>query len=164
MLLIQETEQAKRLTSVVLALCLGLLSSCHQESSQPVAVSQQVGSPERPPGAILSHDHDGALHFDERYLDSQDVRPQSARIQRELAIQTQLRRLSLVKMDSTEHPERWIKSQPFSKDSVFEHVNGGPLIGYPNEQAYLANIFRKIDSLKTLEHIPLTPHTLLSRP
>jgi hypothetical protein len=108
----------------------------------------------------LSQDHDGALHFDERYLDSQDVRPQSARIQRELAIQTQLRRLSLVQLASTIPAKRQASAPPISSDSVFEGVDGGPLLGYPNGQANLADIYRKIDSLKVLEQIPLTPHPL----
>lgn len=164
MLLIQKIKKAKRLTSIALALSLGLFSSCHQETTPSIAVPQQAASSQRPPGAILSQDHDGTLHFDERYLDSQDVRPQSARIQRELAIQTQLRRLSLVQRDSANHPERWATIPSISKDSVFEHVNGGPLLGYSNERAHLADIYRKIDSLKVLEHISLTPHPFLQKP
>ena len=150
-----------RLALVALALSLGLLTSCHEESTQSAAVPQQIGSPQRPPGAILSRDHDGALYFDERYLDSQDVRPPSARIQRELAIQTQLRRLSLVQRALAEPPTHNASAPPITSDSVFENVNGGPLLGYPSEQAHLADIYRKIDSLKVLEQIPVTPHPLL---
>ena len=133
-----------------LSVSVGLLvSGCRYEHNQEVQSAPKGG-------AILSKEHDGALYFDERYLDSQDVRPQNARIQRQWAIYTQLRRLDLSKQAAKASVSH--AGPAPTSDSVFEHVNGGSLVGYANEQALSADIYRKIDSLKKLEHLPITPH------
>jgi len=44
-------------------------------------------------------------------------------------------------------------------DSIYEQIGEGqPSRGFANEADRLADIHRKIDSLKLLEHIPLSPH------
>lgn len=117
-----------------------------------------TGCPQTPPQAPTPPQAaDNELHFDKRYLDSLDG-PRSARTQREMAIYTQLRRLEMSKnprfreKDST---ERLKMKQP--NDSVFERAGGGPLRGYRNQAALDADIYRKIDSLKVLEHLPIIP-------
>lgn len=107
-------------------------------------------------GVLRSDYHDGELYFDERYLDSTDTEPESSwsnRTRREMAIQTQLRRLDMATLEGRDKP-----AKPNLTDSTFERVGRGPLIGYPNQAALLADIYRKIDSLKVLEHLPVTPH------
>lgn len=134
-----------------------LLGACHQpapKAAPTVDPSRAAALAGRSPGANLSPDHDGALYFDLRYLDSTDTEPPSswsARTQREMAIGRQLARLELAKRPS---------SGPVlpGNDSTWEKPGDGPLIGYPNEAAWRADIYRKIDSLKVLEHLPITPH------
>lgn len=135
-----------------LLVAAALLSACHQPAPEVASGTAKAG---HPPGAILSRDHDGGLYYDERYADSTDVRPISARTQREIAINTQLRRLHLARLG--EDPTS-LTATAETIDSVYEQVNGGRLVGYRNVTAQLADIHRKIDSLKVLEHIPLTPH------
>ena len=122
---------------------LVLLTGCPQAPPKP---------PTPPPAA------DNELHFDKRYLDSLDG-PRSARTQRQMAIYGQLRRLEMVRnplFRAADSIARLKMKEP--NDSVFDSTNGGPLRGFPNEAAQLADIYRKIDSLKVLEHIPVTPH------
>jgi hypothetical protein len=118
---------------------LTLLIGCSQGPPNPANV------PEAKPQAT-----DNELHFDERYLDSLDE-PRSARAQREMAILWQLKRLKMVRR-STYDPTA-------PNDSVFDQpVAGSPLVGYLNDSAQLIDIYRRIDSLKVLENIPITPH------
>jgi hypothetical protein len=106
---------------------------------------------------------DGGLHFDMRYYDSIEMTPRSPRTERELAISTQLHRLKYAtkplrnKQGQTLEEAMHIPKQP--NDSVYEQMGeGNPVRGFANEAELLADIHRKIDSLKVLEHIPLTPH------
>ena len=122
---------------------LVLLTGCPQTPPKPPA----------PPQAA-----DNELHFDKRYLDSLDE-PRSTRTQREMAIYTQLRRLEMSR--NPRFREKSLSEAVQHKDlndSVFESVAGGHLKGYRNQAALDADIYRKIDSLKVLENIPLTPH------
>ena len=115
-----------------------------------------TGCPQAPPPPAPAVEND--LRFDTRYLDSLDG-PQSARTQREMAIYGQLGRLELAKRSNSRYKhliDSTGKKDP--TDSVFDSSNGGPLVGFPNRAAHFADIYRKIDSLKVLEHIPLTPH------
>ena len=122
---------------------LTLLTGCPQTPPQVPA----------PPQAANNE-----LHFDKRYYDSIEMTPRSARTERELAIFTQLQRLEMAK------PPRNSKGQVIvlpkqSSDSIYEQIGeGSPARGFANEMDRLADIHRKIDSLKVLEHIPLTPH------
>ncbi len=125
-------------SSTSLLMGLMLLTGCPQAPPQ---------SPTPPKAA------DNELHFDKRYLDSLDG-PRSARTQRQMAIYGQLRRLEMAKRTT----KSTIAGQKAPNDSVFDSTNGGPLLKFPNKEAHLADIYRKIDSLKVLEHIPLTPH------
>lgn len=124
-----------------------LLTGCpSQESALP------------PPPQAKDHD----LHFDMRYYDSIEMYPQSERTKRELAISTQLHRLENAtkplrnKQGQTLEEAMHIPKHP--KDSIYTRIGDGPLVGFANEAELLADIHRKIDSLKVLEHIPLTPH------
>ncbi|WP_156176117.1 hypothetical protein [Hymenobacter terrenus] len=95
---------------------------------------------------------DGELHFDERYLDSISGPPSSfsARTWRELAIRHQLTRLKLARIPLP---------SGVPDDSVSEQAElDGPVVKFPNEAASLADIYRRIDSLKVLEGLPVTPH------
>lgn len=135
-----------------LLVAAALLSACYQPAPEVASGTAKAG---HPPGAILSRDHDGGLYFDERYLDSTDTEPEaswSARSQREMAIFMQLKRLSVAKRGIV------AAGAAAGKDSVWEQVGNGPLVGYRNEAGAFADIYHKIDSLKVLEHIPLTPH------
>ncbi|WP_046244931.1 hypothetical protein [Hymenobacter terrenus] len=129
----------------VLAVGAGLLGlvallQCSQEPKPARDLSE--GAPPK----------DGELRFDERYLDSLSAPPStySARTWRQLAIRHQLARLEMA-------------SRPFppdlQNDSVSERVEaGGPVVKFPNEAASLADIYHRIDSLKVLEGLPVTPH------
>lgn len=155
---------------LVAALLLSGLSACDPRA--PVAKPGTPGEvPARPPGARLSPEHDGALHYDLRYLDSFSVKPWSARTQRELALARQLRRLDMAKWSAKQQAKRDSATaknpvQPNGSTAVSDSVWDTPfhdgvdghLVGYPNETARMADIYRRIDSLKVLEHIPLTPH------
>jgi hypothetical protein len=127
----------------LLSLSMGLLgltlaASCSQ-GPRPAATTAQV------PVKIRETE----LRFDERYLDSISLGPPySARTQRQLAILNQLKRLDIAKRSENDSGQN---------DSVYEHVGGGPLVGFPNRAAHLADIYRKIDSLKALEYISETP-------
>lgn len=135
---------------LLIALCISA-GGCKDEDSRTVQSATLRDS-----GPILSREHDGKLHFDERYLDSQNVRPQNARMQRQFAIQTQLYRLNLAKRAASQPPNSY--GPPPTSDSVFESANGGKLRGWVNNRAQLVDIYRKIDSLKKLQHLPITPH------
>lgn len=137
-----------------------LLGACHQPAPEAAPATNRASDRAaalagRLPGAYLSPNHDGALYYDLRYLDSTDTEPKaawSARTRREMAIGQQLSRLELAKRPSTGpvvYP---------GQDSTWAQSGDGPLIGYPSEAAWRADIYRKIDSLKVLEHLPLTPH------
>ncbi|WP_046243480.1 hypothetical protein [Hymenobacter terrenus] len=143
---------------LVWATGLLLATACHQsapETAPTPDADRAAALAGRPPGANLSPDHDGALYFDLRYLDSVDTEPKaswSARTRREMAIGQQLTRLRLAKRPSTGtviYP---------GEDSTWEKPSDGPLKGYPSEDAWRADIYRKIDSLKVLEHLHVTPH------
>lgn len=118
---------------------LTLLTGCPQHSSPHVQAQ------------------DNELHFDKHYLDSLDQKPRSARTQRELAILMQLKRLEMLKPYKNKKGDTLLTSKQLN-DSVYERTGDGPLIGFRDEVAQRADVYRKIDSLKTLEHIPLTPH------
>lgn len=118
-----------------------LLNGCSQGPPTPVA-------PTNKPATSTE------LTFDRRYLDSLSAGPPySARTQRQLAIMLQLKRLGMY----TEPRFRSKEGNP--QDSIYEHVGDGPLVGFANRAEHLADIHRKMDSLKVLENIPLTPHT-----
>jgi len=100
------------------------------------------------------------LRFDERYYDSVQMPNQSPRTKREWAIYTQLTRLHLTLPPRNNQGELvpMPAKQPGESDSVFEINGGQPAVGWANEAQELADIHRKLDSLKVLEHIPLTPY------
>lgn len=133
-----------------------LLGACHQPAPEATPAQDRAAAlAGRSPGANLSPDHDGPLYYDLRYLDSTDTEPEnswSARSRREMAIKQELRRLGLAK-----RPSRGPVLYP-GEDSVWEQRGDGRLIGFLSEKAELADIYRKLDSLKALEHIPLTSH------
>jgi hypothetical protein len=90
------------------------------------------------------------LHFDRRYLDSISIGPPySARTQRQMAIYVQLTR-----WNSLKSPYHHVDGG--SNDSTVEFV-GGKRKAFATRAAHLADIRRKIDSLKVLERIPLNP-------
>ena len=137
----------KRQSILHLFVCIGaasiglaLLVQCSQESKP--ARDLTLGAPPK----------DGELHFDERYLDSLYVPRSSfsARTWRELAIRHQLTRLKLARIPSP-------VGEPEGPVSTQTEVDG-PTVVFPNEAADLADIYRRIDSLKVLEHLPVTPH------
>lgn len=142
---------------------LAVLSSCHPDAASPAQGAQLAKSIQAAQaskvaraaaGPILSQDHDGALHFDERYLDSIDIKPKSswsARTRREIAIYGELNRLELVK-------ESLRKPSVKLTDSVSMGKPGEMAVRYRSNAVLLAEIYRKIDSLKVLEHLPVTPH------
>ncbi|WP_046246151.1 hypothetical protein [Hymenobacter terrenus] len=127
-------------------LSLLLLTGCPTQEPTP---------PPPPPQA-----KDNELHFDMRYYDSIEMYPQSERTKRQLAISQQLTRLE----NETNPVRRNGKIVPMPKikmpnDSIYEQMGeGNPVRGFANRAELLADIHRKIDSLKVLEHIPLTPH------
>ena len=91
------------------------------------------------------------LRFDERYDDSIGLGPPySARTQREMAIYYHLTRLKLVTFGA--------KYDNGIPSNVSEHMGDGPFHNFPSKEAQLADIYRNLDSLKVLEHIPLTPY------
>ena len=100
------------------------------------------------------------LKFDRRYLDSIAAGPPySERTRREMAIEDQLRRLELYKrslkatnLDGTPIGDKG--------ESVTELVRD-KYTTFPNHAAQLADIYRKMDSLKVLEKIPLTSYPKL---
>ncbi|WP_156176288.1 hypothetical protein [Hymenobacter terrenus] len=111
--------------------------------------THEPASPPPPPQAKGNE-----LHFDMRYYDSIEMTLQSERTKRERAIFDQLARL-----DMTKPPPKHVRiKMPDPTDSIYEHAAGGPVRGFANKAELLADIHRKIDSLKVLEHIPLTPH------
>jgi hypothetical protein len=123
-----------------------------------VLLVQCTQDPKPKPPAAVAPLKDNELHFDMRYYDSIEMTPRSPRTERELAIFLQLQRLDMTK------PFRNQKGQivPMPKqrnDSVYEQIGvGNPRRGFASEAELQADIHRKIDSLKVLEHIPLTPH------
>jgi len=101
------------------------------------------------------------LRVDPRYYDSIMLGNPSARTQRELAISDQLDRLHLAQPFYHNSKGELVPvppKQPGDSDSVFEKAGDEPVVGFANRAEQLADIHRKIDSLKVLEHIPLTPH------
>jgi hypothetical protein len=145
-----------RITHIPLLAAALLLGACHQPTPEdPLAQDRVAALAGRSPGAYLSPEHDGPLYYDLRYLDSTDTKPEnswSARTRREMAIAQQLRRLELAN-----RPSNRAVAAP-GQDSTWAQSGDGPLIGYPSEAAWRADIYRKIDSLKVLEHLPVTPH------
>lgn len=124
-----------------------LLLSCSQSPTQP------------PPPAYFAVEND--LRFDERYYDSLDAPPSSysARTRREQAIAHQLRRLFHMSMSTKYGYHVDTTGQRMRIDSVFDRPDvDGPQVGFRNNDALMADVYRRIDSLKILEHIPLTPH------
>jgi hypothetical protein len=93
-----------------------------------------------------------------RYYDSIEVYPQSERTKRQLAISTQLHRLEDVTKPIPNRQGKIVQIPKQKNDSVYEQMGYGPVRGFANEAELLADIYRRIDSLKVLEHIPLTPH------
>ena len=99
------------------------------------------------------------LHFDKRYADSIRLGPPySARTRRQMAIQDQLARLVMVEQELILVGQQDAAGLMAGQDSVHEYV-GGRLVGhFVTPAAQLADIHRQLDSLKVLEHIPLTPY------
>lgn len=134
-----------------------LLAGCHQPAPEapPAQDSDRAAAlAGRSPGAYLSPDHDGALYYDLRYLDSTDTEPKatwSARTRREMAIKQQLRLL-----DMANRPP--VRPTAPGHDSILVQGENSSLIPYPSKAEWRADIYRKIDSLKVLEHLPITPH------
>lgn len=125
---------------------LGLLASC----TGPTKPAQAVQPAHTTPRIPLTNRE---LVFDERYLDSISAGPPfSAGTQRQMAIQFELDRLDLANRPMS--PEL----DALDDTIAMQAKANGPLVKFPNKAALLANIYRRIDSLKTLEHNPLTPH------
>lgn len=134
-----------KLQNLVLSVAAGLtLLAC--TSPEPAALLQL---PPIPP--------ENDLKFDMSYYDSIDMTPRSARTERELAIFGELQRLDMIRDFRKHDREKGVTPEP-DTDSVSERMGDGPLLGFANKAERLADIYRKIDSLKVLEHIPLTPH------
>jgi hypothetical protein len=113
--------------------------------------------PQTPPQAQHPVAQDNDLHFDMRYYDSIEMTPRSPRTERELAIFIQLQRLKMTKPFRNKQGQ--IVPTPESpNDSVYTQIGGSKAAGFANQAEEIADIQRKIDSLKVLEHIPLTPH------
>ena len=113
-------------------------------------------APPPPPPPPLAQNHD--LHFDMRYYDSIEMEPQSERTKREAAIYKQLERLRMAQP----HRNKQGKTVPMPKapnDSLYEQIGEGkPARGWANAAERLADIHHQMDSLKVLEHIPITPY------
>lgn len=106
-----------------------------------------------------AHKDSGAvseLRFDRRYLDSIALGPPySERTLREWAIRNQLGRLEDYNRFKAEHLK---EDSSATYGPVDESFGDGPERHFPNGKAYLTDVYRQMDSLKTLEHIPLTPY------
>lgn len=151
-----------QLSAGLLGLLL-VLGSCQHDAASPdhaAQMEQSIRAAEAAKvartaaGPILSRRHDGGLYFDERYLDSIDAGPPySARTLREKEIDKMLGWLDLVQMpipsDFGEH------ENPNDSTSL---SSGSETIQFANRQQKLKYIYHRIDSLKILENIPLTPH------
>ena len=120
---------------------------------------EPAGLPQPPPVPAekdLKPEND--LTFDMRYYDSIEMTPRSARTERELAIFRQLNRLNDLRAHRQHDRETGVTPKP-DTDSIFEQLgSGNPVRGFASRAEKLADIYRKIDSLKVLAHIPLTPH------
>ena len=127
---------------------LVLLTGCPQAPPKP---------PTPPPAA------DNELHFDKRYLDSIDMEPRSARTERELAIFIQLKRLENIKQDLLNAEGVLVPLSQQPNPPFDESIGGGPTKHFAGKAEALADIYHKIDSLKVLENIPLTPHPTIPR-
>lgn len=111
----------------------------------------------KPPTSIPYY-ADKDLHFDPRYYDSLD-NPRTERAKRERAILHQLSRQKMARPLVSYYGFRHdTTGDYYSHDTVYEHVGGGPLVRWKSQAAQRQDINRKIDSLKILEHLPLTPH------
>lgn len=127
---------------------LALLTGCPQTPPQTPA----------PPQAA-----DNELHFDKRYLDSIEMKNRSPRTERELAIFTQLLRLERIKRDLQNAEGKVVPLSQQPNPPYDERIGDGDLVHFEGKSEALADIYRKIDSLKVLEHIPLTPHPVIPR-
>jgi hypothetical protein len=123
-----------------------------------------TGCPQTPPQmSAPPQAADNELHFDKRYYDSIEMTPRSARTERELAIFTQLQRLDHIKRD-LQNAEGKIDPLSQQPNPPFEErVGDGPIMHFAGKEEALADIYHKIDSLKVLEHVPLTPHPVIPR-
>ena len=125
---------------------LALLTGCPQTPPQTPA----------PPQAA-----DNELNFDKRYYDSIEMKSKSPRTERELAIFTQLLRLERIKGDLQNAEGKVLPLSQQPNPPYDERMGDGPLMHFEGKAEALADIYRKIDSLKVLEHIPLTPHPII---
>lgn len=129
-----------------------------------VGLTLLTGCPQTPPQVPTTPPSaDNELHFDRRYYDSIEMKHRSPRTERELAIYTQLLRLDRIKQDlqNAEGKVDPLSQQP--NPSFDERIGDGPLMHFKGKAEALADIYHKIDSLKVLEHIPLTPYPTLTR-
>lgn len=110
-----------------------------------------------PPQATAPPPAPQELTFDRQYYDSISLPPpRSARTERQLAIFMQLQRLRMTQPYRTQQGQV-VPTGEQSSDSVYEQLGvGQPRRGFANKAQELADIHRKLDSLKVLEHIPLT--------
>ena len=134
-----------KLRNLVLSVAAGLTATACT-APEPAALPQ-------PPPSLEEND----LKFDMRYYDSIEMTPRSARTERQLAIFRQLQRLDMVREFRKHDRERGVTPEP-DTNAIYEQVSGEPAVRFPSKAAALADNYRKIDSLKVLENIPLTPH------
>ena len=130
--------------------------ACNRQAATPPAAARTVVSRQAQARVIQRaiRDPEVGLYFDEAYLDSLDHPPYNERIQRQLAIRIQLTRLRLEVYADEDYKDKKVSLA----DSIYEGAGDDrPRIGFANRAAHLADIYRKIDSLKVLEHQPLTP-------
>lgn len=121
-----------------------------------------TGCPQTPPEAPPQPQHpltkNNTLHFDMRYYDSLEIPPRSARTERELAIYIQLTRLEYIEEDLLNAEGKLVPLSQQPNPSIDESMAGGPVQHFAGKAELLADIRHKMDSLKVLEHIPLTPY------
>lgn len=110
-------------------------------------------APVRPPRSVVK---DNNLHFDMRYYDSIEMTPRSAHTERELAIFIQLQRLESVERNLLNAEGKLVPLSQQPNPSIEESMAGGPVQHFAGKAELLADIRHKMDSLKVLEHIPLT--------
>lgn len=101
---------------------------------------------------------DNELHFDMRYIDSID-NPRTERSKRELEIWHQLARQKLARPLLARYGLQSDTTGQYQRnDSTTEQIGEGPFVRWRSKAAWRRDINRKIDSLKVLEHLPITPH------
>ena len=127
------------------SISLLLLTGCPQSAPQDLL---------QPPPIPPEND----LKFDTLYYDSIYLPHRSARTERERAISIQLDRLDGIREHRKHDREKGVTPRP-DTNAIGEQIgSGNPVRHFANKAALLADIYHQIDSLKVLEHIPLTPH------